>query len=90
MKKVAQVNQYELPVEVKKDGGYYVASCPSWSDCYAQGHSLDDTVEAVTNVAKGLIEIYEQEDKKIPLKLKRQNKSDTKFRFDLSILAPAL
>jgi len=90
MKKVALVNEYELPIEVKKEGNYYVASCSVWSDCYAQGYSLEDAVENITKVTKGLIEIYEQEDKKIPLKLKHQNKSDTNFKFDLSILAPAL
>ncbi len=89
MKKTTVVNEYELPIEIKKEGNYYIAKCSLWSDCYAQGHSLENAVDTVTDVAKGLIEIYEQEDKKIPLKLKRQNKSDTKFRFDLSILAPA-
>jgi predicted RNase H-like HicB family nuclease len=89
MKKITQVNEYELPIEVNKEGSYYIAKCTSWSDCYAQGHSLDNAIDAISDVAKSLIEIYEQEDKKIPLKLKRQNKSDTRFRFDLSILAPA-
>lgn len=90
MKKVTQVNQYELPVEVKKDRDYFVASCPSWSDCYAQGHSLESAVDAVSEVAKELINIYDQENKKVPLKLKRQNRSETNFKFDLSILAPAI
>ncbi|MDP1743755.1 MAG: type II toxin-antitoxin system HicB family antitoxin [Candidatus Amesbacteria bacterium] len=89
MKKVTVVNQYEFPIEIKKEGDDYIALCPAWSDCYAQGHSLENAVDCVTEVAKGLIEIYDQEDRKIPLKLKRQNKSDTRFRFDLSILAPA-
>ncbi|MBI5358346.1 type II toxin-antitoxin system HicB family antitoxin [Candidatus Amesbacteria bacterium] len=73
MKKTTQINEYELPIEVNKEGSYYIAKCQTWSDCYAQGYSLDSAVDAVSEVAKGLIEIYEQEDKKIPLKLKRQN-----------------
>lgn len=89
MNKTTIVNEYELPIEVNKEVNYYVAKCPIWSDCYAQGHSLENAVDSITDVAKGLIEIYEQENKSVPLKLKRQNKSDTKFRFDLSIFAPA-
>lgn len=89
MNKTTIVNEYELPIEVKKEGSYFLASCSVWPDCYAQGHSLENAVDSITDIAKGLIEIYEQEDKLIPLKLKRQNKSDTKFRFDLSIFAPA-
>lgn len=90
MKKIALVNEYELPIEVKKEDRYYVAKCSVWSDCYAQGYSLDDAISNITGVAKELIAIYEQEDKKVPLKLKRQNRSETSFKFDLSILAPAI
>ncbi|MEK7164011.1 MAG: type II toxin-antitoxin system HicB family antitoxin [Patescibacteria group bacterium] len=66
MNKITQVNEYEFPIEVKKNGNYYVATCSVWSDCYAQGHSLENAVDSISDVAKGLIEIYEQEDKKIP------------------------
>ena len=38
MKKITQVNEYELPIEVNKEGSYYIAKC-TWSDCYAQGFS---------------------------------------------------
>lgn len=89
MNRITIVNEYELPIAVKREGNYFVASCSSWSDCYAQGYSLENAIDSITDVAKGLIEIYEQEDKKIPLKLKRQNKSNSLFKFDLSILAPA-
>lgn len=89
MNKTTIVNEYELPIEVNRESSYYVAKCPIWSDCYAQGHSLEDVVSSITDVAKSLIEIYEQDNKSIPLKLKSQSKSDTKFRFDLSIFAPA-
>jgi len=67
MNKTTLVNEYELPIEVNKVGSYYIAKCTMWTDCYAQGYSLDSAVDAVSEVAKGLIEIYEQEDKKIPL-----------------------
>lgn len=65
-----KVSQYELPVKItaQKDGGY-VATCPIWSDCYAQGETVDDAVLEITAVAQGLIELYKEEELKIPLKL---------------------
>ena len=52
MKKITQVNEYELPIEVNKEGSYYIAKCTSWSDCYAQGHSLDNAIDSITDVAR--------------------------------------
>ena len=89
MRKNTVVKEYELPVDVKKDGRYFVATCPVWSDCYAQGYSLENAVQEIEGVAKTLIEIYEEEDKKIPLKLKSQNKSYSRYKFNLSVLSPA-
>lgn len=90
MRKNTVVKEYELPVDVKKDGNYFVATCPIWSDCYAQGRNLDEAIREVENVARTLIEIYEEENMKVPLKLKSQNRSTTKYKFNLSVLSPAI
>ncbi len=75
MRKNTVVKEYELPVDIKKDGEYFVATCPVWSDCYAQGYSLESAVREIEGVTKTLIEIYEEEGKKIPLGL-----SEKQFR----------
>ena len=50
--------------------------CTKWSDCYAQGDSIDEAILEVTAVAQSLIELYEEEGLKIPLKLQnRKGKS---------------
>lgn len=66
----SNVSRYELPIELKpqKEGGF-LAICPIWSDCYAQGDSIDEVILEVTAVAQSLIELYKEEDKEIPLKL---------------------
>lgn len=70
-----QVLEYELPIEVEKDpSGGYVAKSPLWSDCYAQGDTLDEVTCEVTSVAASLIELYKEEGLKIPLKKKSTSK----------------
>ncbi len=71
IKKTQKVFEYELPIKIKtqKEGGF-LASCSSWSDCYAQGESVDQAILEVTAIAQSLIEIYKEEGLQIPLKLK--------------------
>jgi len=65
-----KVSQYELTVKIQSQkGGGYVAASPDWSDCYAQGETIDEAVLEVTAVAQSLIELYREERLKIPLKL---------------------
>lgn len=73
LKKVANVESFELPLKIKpqKSGGFVVTS-PVWSDCYAQGDSLDEAILEVTAVAQSLIELYKEEGLKIPLKLTKK------------------
>lgn len=89
MRKNTVVNEYELPVDVKKDGRYFVATCPIWPDCYAQGRTLEEAVKEIEGVARTLIEIYDEEDMKVPLKIKSQSKSTSRYKFNLSVLSPA-
>jgi predicted RNase H-like HicB family nuclease len=70
--KKLHVLQYELPVQVRKDpSGGFVAISPAWSDCYAQGDSIDEVTNEIASVASSLIELYREEGLNIPLKKKR-------------------
>ena len=73
MKKM--VLEYGLPIKIlsQKEGGF-VAVCPTWSDCYAQGETVDEAILEITGVAQSLIELYNEEDLKIPLKRKISKK----------------
>lgn len=70
-----KVSQYELPLKIQpqKEGGYVVV-CPIWSDCFAQGETVDEAVLEITAVAQSLIELYKEEGFKIPLKLASENR----------------
>jgi predicted RNase H-like HicB family nuclease len=68
MLKTEKVSQYELPIKIEpQEEGGYLATCPVWSDCYAQGETIDEAIVEITAVAKSLIEIYKEEALKIPL-----------------------
>ena len=78
--KKLQVFEYELPVRVEKDSsGGFVARSPIWSDCYAQGDSIDEVTNEISSVAASLIELYKEEDMKIPLKKKVTSKNTLKI-----------
>lgn len=70
MKQITHVHQYELPIKIvpQKNGGF-VVTCPRWSDCYAQGETIDEAILEITAVAQSLIELYNEENLPIPLKL---------------------
>lgn len=65
--KTEVVKKYKLPLEIKKEGEYFLASCPAWTDCYAQGKTIDDATAEIIAVASSLIELYQEEGLKIPL-----------------------
>ena len=68
-KRLLTILEYELPVKIEKDpSGGFVATSPVWSDCYAQGESIDEVVNEITAVAASLIELYKEEGLSIPLK----------------------
>ena len=73
------VLEYELPVEIKKESTGYIAKSPAWSDCYAQGDSLDEVTYEITSVAASLIELYKEEGLKIPLKKKSASRNILKI-----------
>lgn len=62
------IAEYELPIVIKeeKEGGY-VATCPLWVDCYAQGESVEEAINEISYVAFSLIKLYKEEEARIPL-----------------------
>lgn len=73
LKQTKKVSEYELPIKIEpqKEGGY-VVTCPIWTDCFAQGDSIDEAVLEITAVAQSLIELYKEEGLKIPLKIQKE------------------
>lgn len=77
MFKSEKVSKYELPLKIKpQKGGGYLAECSVWSDCYAQGDTIDDAVLEITAVAQSLIELYKEEGLAVPLKLNEKRDID--------------
>jgi len=70
------IAEYELPVEITQEDNYFLAKCPKWFDCYAQGETLEEAINEISYVASSLIEIYQEEGLKVPLKLKRIRKEN--------------
>lgn len=86
MLKTEKVSQFELPIKIEpQEEGGYLATCPVWSDCYAQGETIDEAVLEITAVAQSLIEIYKEKNLKIPLNLKSE-KSITDSQMSVPIL----
>lgn len=73
LKQTRKVSEYELPIKIEpqKEGGY-VVTCSKWPDCYAQGDTVDEAVLEITAVAQSLIELYQEENLKIPLKKQKE------------------
>lgn len=70
LKKITRVSSYELPLKIEpQKGGGFVAVSTAWSDCYAQADTVDEAILEATAVAQSLIELYKEEDLRIPLNL---------------------
>lgn len=78
-KNTLDIQEYELPITIngEKEGGF-IASCPLWKDCYAQGETIEEAINEISYAASSLIELYQEEDLKIPLKLKKTEKNQGK------------
>lgn len=73
MRKIKQIaattiDKFQLPIEITREGDYFLANCPIWTDCYAQALSIEEVVAEITSVAKTLIDLYREEELTIPLK----------------------
>lgn len=85
------ISEYEFPIEINQEDGYFLAKCSKWEDCYAQGESLEEAMNEISYVASSLIELYKEEGLRIPLKLKsvrEEKKSLIKFDFPLIVSTP--
>lgn len=73
LKQTTKVSEYELPIKIdpQKEGGY-VVTCPKWSDCFAQGDTVDEAILEITAVAQSLIELYKEENLEVPLKKQKE------------------
>ena len=82
------IAEYELPVVIDQDEvGGYVATCPLWNDCFAQGDSVEEALSEVTAVAASLIDLYKEEKMQIPLKKKHVEERDSKkLTFNLPLI----
>ncbi|MEK7534184.1 MAG: type II toxin-antitoxin system HicB family antitoxin [Patescibacteria group bacterium] len=70
--KTLHIQEYELPISMQEEkAGGFTAVCSSWKDCYAQGDTIEETINEISYVASSLIELYKEEGIVIPLKLKR-------------------
>ncbi|MEK7633849.1 MAG: type II toxin-antitoxin system HicB family antitoxin [Patescibacteria group bacterium] len=89
-KKYLTLAEYSLPIEIQREDDGYVARCPVWSDCFAQGDTIDEAINEISYVASSLIELYKEEDLEIPLKLKgiKENKSSF-FKIDFPLVVSA-
>lgn len=77
--KTLHIQEYELPIVIQKEkGGGFTAVCSVWQDCYAQGETIEETVNEISYVASSLIELYREEGMRIPLKLKKETQEAIK------------
>lgn len=78
-----KVLEYQLPIKIEENPeGGFTAISPVWSDCYAQGDTIDEVVNEITAVAASLIELYKEEDLEIPL----ENKKSEDAIFNVPVL----
>lgn len=89
MKTVKKVFAYELPVNIRKEKDGYYAFSPLWKDCYAQGDTIDEVSSEITTVAQSLIELYNEENLRIPLKKVEEKSVKPNISFTFPILVSA-
>lgn len=87
MKQTALIKKFQLPIEIKKEEDFFLARCPVWDDCYAQGESIDEATAEILAVASSLIEFYQEEGLKIPLKKTEEEKLPEKIIFKIPVFA---
>ncbi len=76
--KTLNLQEYELPITLQEEEGAYIATCPIWQDCYAQGDSVEEAINEISYVASSLIELYKEEGMTVPLKLKSTTRKEPK------------
>ncbi len=89
VKQTKTVKAFQLPIEITRVGDHFIAHCPAWKDCYAQGKSIDEATTEIIAVASSLIELYQEEELRIPLVQKKSSTTTTsaKISFDVPIFS---
>lgn len=88
LKQSTNVFEYQLPIKIEpQKGGGYVATCPIWLDCFAQGNTIDEAVLEITAVAGSLIELYKEEGLKIPIKSADKKSLNNKLQVPVIVSA---
>lgn len=83
--KMITILEFELPVSIQADEkGGFIATSSAWSDCFAQGDTIEEALQEITSVASLLIELYDEENLKIPLTQKTKIKKSL-GGFDLQL-----
>lgn len=86
--KLLTIQEYDLPIVIHSEiEGGFVATCPVWQDCYAQGETIEEAITEISYVATTLIEIYKEKNMVVPLKLKKESK---KTSIDLTLTFPLI
>lgn len=85
-KKNLTIFEYALPVTIEKDKDGYVATCPLWDACFAQGSSLEEAINEISYAASSLVELYREEGLAIPLELKETKKHKSSFSFNFPLI----
>ena len=85
------IQEYELPVTLQEEDGGFVAACPIWQACYAQGETAEEAINEISYVASTLIELYKEEGMEIPLKLKsKSEEKSTNFSVNIPVIVSSV
>jgi predicted RNase H-like HicB family nuclease len=87
VKQTKTVKAFQLPIEITREGDHFIAHCPRWKDCYAQGKSIDEATTEIIAVASSLIELYQEEELSIPLVQNKSSTTSAKISFDVPIFS---
>ncbi len=49
--KTVTLQEYELPIIIHEEETGFLATCPVWQDCYAQGDTIEEVISEISNVA---------------------------------------
>ena len=85
-KKDLTIFEYKLPVVIEKDTDGFIAKCPKWEACFAEGDTIEEVISEISQVATSLIDLYKEEKLTIPLQLKETTKQKSSFSFNFPLI----
>ncbi len=54
-KKMVMLQEYDLPIVIHEEETGFTATCPVWQDCYAQGDTIEEVINEISNVASAVL-----------------------------------